>query len=107
MGGTPVLALDAAGQPHLAIVLGLLGAVALGGWFAVLALLAVATRPRTPDAGPAVLELVGEEPPAVAGFLANDWKVPSSAAAATLIDLAATGVFAIDEVGNGDYLVRL
>ncbi|MCL6641180.1 MAG: DUF2207 domain-containing protein, partial [Candidatus Rokubacteria bacterium] len=50
--------------------------------------LLLATRPRPARAVPATPEL-GEEPPAVASLLVNDWKVTVDAVEATLLDLAA------------------
>ena len=55
--------------------LGIGAAIALGAWFVLLALFAVATRARTPDAGPQALELAGDEPPAVVAMLTDGWEV--------------------------------
>src|SRR3954471_13496834 len=86
---------------------GVAGAIAVAAWLVLLGLLAVATRARTPDPGPEVLDLPGEEPPAVVAMLADDWKVGREAVPATLIDLAARKVLAIEEVGPDRYVVRL
>jgi len=67
---------------------GVAAGVALAAWLVLLGLLAVATRARTPDPGPAVLELPGDEPPAVVALLADGWEVSRAAVPATLIDLA-------------------
>jgi hypothetical protein len=67
------------------IVLGLLP---LAGWFAAYGGLLLATRPRAGRAGPATPDL-GEEPPAVASVLVNDWEVTVDAVESTLLDLAA------------------
>ena len=50
---------------------GIAAAIALAAWLALLGLLAVATRARTPSPGPEALELPGEEPPAVVAMLTD------------------------------------
>ena len=90
-----------------AVTLGVLALVALAGYFAILAVLAVITRPRRPEPAPASMEVPGDESPAVAGFLANTWKVPRAAVPATLIDLAARRIVTIEEVSPEDFNVRL
>jgi hypothetical protein len=65
-----------------------LGALPLAGWFAAYGGLLVATRPRAGRAVPATPDL-GEEPPAVASLLVNDWEVTVDAVESTLLDLAA------------------
>jgi hypothetical protein len=87
--------------------LGIAAAVALVAWLALLGLFAVATRARTPHAGPEVLELPGDEPPAVVAMLTDDWEVGREAVPATLIDLAARKIVAIEEVGPDRFVVRL
>jgi hypothetical protein len=86
---------------------GIAAGVALAAWLVLLGLLAVATRARTPDPGPAVLELPGEEPPAVVAMLTDGWEVGREAVPATLIDLAARKVLAIEGIGLDRFVVRL
>jgi hypothetical protein len=82
-------------------------AIATIAWFAMLALVAVATR--TPDVEPAAagLELGGEQTPAVAGLVTNHWRVPRAAATATAIDLAARQVLTIGEPSPGHYTLGI
>jgi len=74
---------------------------------ALLAVLAAATRARRPDAAPASMEMGGEEPPAVVSMLTGGWKVGREAVPATLIDLAARKIVAIEAVGPDRFIVRL
>jgi hypothetical protein len=97
----------AVGSTRAAISVGLLSGLALIGYLVLLAALVVTTRPRRPDPGPAVMDIPGDEPPAVAGFLVNTWRVPRAAVPATLIDLAARRVVAIEQVAPEDFIVRL
>lgn len=87
--------------------LGIGAAVALAAWLALLGLLAVATRARRPDPAPASMEMGGEEPPAVVSLLTNGWKLGREAVPATLIDLAARKIVAIEAVGPDRFVVRL
>lgn len=63
-------------------------------------------RPPEPPIGPRTLEL-GPEPPAVANFLVNDFRVTDDAVPATLIDLAARNVVDVEQRGPGVFYVRL
>ena len=65
-----------------------------------------ASFPDLPAPGPETSEL-GTEPPAIANLLVNRCNVTSSAAAATLIDLAARGHLELFEVGPDQFVVRL
>lgn len=80
--------------------------VVLVAWFVLFGVVARATMPRLPETGPETMEL-GPETPAVANFLANRWEVTTSAIAATLVDLAARRIVALEQIGDGDHLVRL
>ena len=90
-----------------AATLGIAAGIALGVWIVVLAVLAVATRAREPDAAPATMDLGGDEPPGVVNLITNDWAVGKAAVPATLVDLAARKVVAFDRVGPERYVVRI
>ena len=90
-----------------ALRFGIAAAVALGAWLVLLAVLAGATRARTPDAGPEALDLPGDEPPAVVAMLTGGWEVGHEAVPATLIDLAARKIVAIEGIGLDRFVVRL
>ena len=66
----------------------------------------VVRRPPEPPVGPRTLDL-GPEPPAIANFLVNDFRVTNDAIPATLIDLAARNVVDIEQRGPGVFYVRL
>ena len=100
----PLLALT---RGEYALRFGVGAAVALVAWLALLALFAVATRARTPDPGPEALELAGDEPPAVVAMLTDGWEVGHEAVPATLIDLAARRIVAIEGVGPDRFVIRL
>jgi Predicted membrane protein (DUF2207) len=104
-GGTAMIV--AAEWTTAAVTWGVLAIVALVAYFVILAMLAISTRPRVPAPGPPVMDVPGTEPPAVAAFLVNGWKVPRAAVPATLIDLAARHLLTIDEVGPDDFNVRV
>jgi len=82
-------------------------AIALAAWLVLLFVLAVATRARRPDPAPASMELGGDEPPAVVALLVNGWNLGREAVPATLLDLAARRILAIEAVGPERFLVRL
>jgi hypothetical protein len=90
-----------------AVTWGVLAIVALVAYLLLLAMLAAYTRPRVPAAGPPVMDVPGDEPPAIAAFLVNAWQVPRAAVPATLIDLAARRLLTIEEVGPDDFNVRV
>jgi hypothetical protein len=90
-----------------ALRFGVGAAVALALWLLLLAVLALATRARTPDPGPEALDLPGDEPPAVVAMLTDGWEVGHEAVPATLIDLAARKIVAIEGVGLDRFVVRL
>jgi len=78
-------------------ILATAGAIA---WGILLAAMAFATRCRDVDPGPAGLDLGGPEPAAVVNLLTSGWRVGHEAVPATLLDLAARRVVAIDQVGE-------
>ncbi|GII55599.1 hypothetical protein Pth03_39880 [Planotetraspora thailandica] len=81
-------------------------AVAAGVWLLLLFSMAMATK--TPDVkpGPATGAL-GEESPALVDLITGGWRLTGEAASATVLDLAAKGALAIEEVGPEFSLVRL
>jgi hypothetical protein len=66
-----------------------------------------ATAPRRPRTGPARMDLAGPESPALVGLLIDRFEVPTEAAAATLVDLAARGWLDIDQFGEDRIVVRV
>lgn len=77
--------------------------VAAGGaliWAALLGIAAFATRSRNVRPGPPTLDLGGPEPPAVVNLITDDWRLGHEAVPATLLDLAARKMLAIDQVGD-------
>ena len=75
-------------------------------WLLAAGLVYLRRRPSEPEVGLRTLEL-GPEPPAVANFLVNDFRVTGEAVQATLLDLAARGVVEIEQRGPGVHYVRL
>jgi hypothetical protein len=73
---------------------------------AVLAGIAVATRPRTPKAAEPAVEL-GDEAPALVDLLTDDFEVTAEAVPATMVDLAARGWFHIERYGEANVVIRL
>jgi hypothetical protein len=94
-------------RAEYALRFGVGAAIALAAWLLLVAVLAIATRARTPDPGPEALDLPGEEPPAVVAMLTDGWEVGHEAVPATLIDLAARKIVAIEGVGPDRFVVRL
>lgn len=80
--------------------------VASVAWLLAAAAVFLLRRPPEPDVGPRTLEL-GPEPPAVANFLVNDFRVTDDAVPATLIDLAARNVVDVEQRGPGVFYIRL
>jgi hypothetical protein len=87
-------------------VLTLAGAVAAVAWMLAAGVVFLVRRPAEPSVGPRTLDL-GPEPPALANFLVNDFRVTPDAEPATLLDLAARRVVELEERGPGVYYVRL
>jgi hypothetical protein len=75
-------------------------------WLLAAGALYLTRKPPEPAVGPRTLEL-GPEPPAVASFLVSDFRVPSEAVPATLLDLAARKVVEVEQRGPGAFYVRL
>jgi len=90
--------------PDAVLALAALGACAT--WLFATAVVFLVRRPSEPPVGPQTLEL-GPEPPALANFLVNDFRVTAEAAPATLLDLAARGEVEIERRGPGLFYVRL
>lgn len=80
--------------------------VASAAWLVAAAVVFLLRRPPEPPVGLRTLEL-GPEPPAVANFLVNDFRVTDDALPATLIDLAARNVVDVEQRGPGVFYVRL
>lgn len=84
-----------------------LAALATGAvWLAAAGVVFLARRPPEPPIGPKTLDL-GPEPPAVANFLVNDFRLTGEAVPATLIDLAARNVVDVEQRGPGVFYIRL
>jgi hypothetical protein len=75
-------------------------------WLLAAGLLYVVRQPDEPPLGPRTLEL-GDEPPAVANFLAHRFRVTDEAVPATLLDLAARGLLEIEQRRPEVFFVRL
>lgn len=80
--------------------------VSLAVWGAVVAGLALATKPVPVRAGRPTYDLRGETPALVA-FLTSRFSASENAAPATLLDLAARGVLNVEHIGPELALVRL
>ena len=87
-------------------VLAVAAAAASPAWVVAAAIVFVSRRPPEPAVGARTLEL-GADPPAVANFLVNDFRVTDDAVPATLIDLAAREVVDVEQRGPGVFYVRL
>ncbi|HLQ61502.1 MAG TPA: hypothetical protein VK131_06540, partial [Candidatus Acidoferrales bacterium] len=86
---------------------GLAASLALSGVFFLLAAyVALTRRPPVPQV-PAATSDLGPETPAVANLLANGGRLTPDAVPATLLDLAARRLVAIEEAGPGAYGCRL
>ena len=106
MGHNAAVLLAAIDRAETAVRLGVGAVLALGAWLLLLGLLATVTRARRPDPGPESMELGGDEPPAVVNMLANGWEVGREAVPATLLDLAARRLVAIEPAGLDRFVVR-
>ena len=76
-----------------------LATASAGLWFLVYALVRLFTRPASPAAAPATMEL-GPEPPAVVSLLVNRWTLTEDAAESTMLDLAARKFFELRQPGD-------
>jgi predicted membrane protein DUF2207 len=88
------------------LVLAVVAAASGAAWLVAAGILYLARKPPEPPVGPRTLEL-GPEPPAVANFLVNDFRVQEDAVPATLIDLAARNVVDVEQRGPGVFYIRL
>jgi hypothetical protein len=75
-------------------------------WLLAVSALRVAKRPPHVAATAPTMEL-GDEPPAVASLLCDDYEVRTETAPATLLDLAARDVVSLDEVQPGETICRV
>lgn len=89
---------------HVPLALG--AAVAAIAWLVVFLVVGLTRRPPRVRAKDTGMELP-DEPPAVAGLLANDFVVPGETAPAIVLDLADRRVLDIDEVQPGNTVARL
>ncbi len=80
--------------------------VYLAGWVAVAGVAYLVHRPAEPDAAPDTQEL-GPEPPAVANLLTGTFEVSAEAMPATLIDLAARKLVALDTLPDESTVCRV
>jgi len=81
-------------------------AVTTAIWLFAVGAIRVQRQPREPLELEPTLDL-GAEPPALAGFLADNFRVPREAVSATLLDLCVRGLGEIERVDVGRYQVRL
>lgn len=88
------------------LVLAIAAAASALAWLLAAGALYLLRKPPEPPVGPRTLDL-GAEPPAVANFLVNDFRLTSEAVPATLIDLAARDFLEIEQRGPGTFYVRL
>jgi predicted membrane protein DUF2207 len=95
--------LDLGGAEPLVVVAGVIGCLL---WLAAASFVYALRSPPRPPVGPLTLDL-GPEPPAIANFLVNDFRVTDEAVPATLLDLAARRIVEIEERGPDVFYVRL
>ena len=81
--------------------------LATAWWFAVLAALCALTRIRDVEPESAGLELHADHSPALAAMLVHRWQVPRAAAAATVVDLAARGLFRFERTALDQYTIAM
>ena len=81
-------------------------AAATGLWLLIVGAVRVRRQPREPADIEPTLEL-GPEPPALAGFLAGNFKVRRDAVPATLLDFCARGLAEIKRVDVNTYACEL
>jgi hypothetical protein len=75
-------------------------------WGAAVGVVRILREPRNPAPGPPV-DPAGDENPAVTSLLVNNFEITRDAVPATVLDLAARGVIAIDHVGPDHDVIRL
>jgi hypothetical protein len=81
-------------------------AAATAVWLLIVGVVRVRRQPREPPELEATLDL-GPEPPALAGFLAGNFKVRRDAVPATLLDFCARGLAEIKRVDLNTYACEL
>jgi hypothetical protein len=82
--------------------------IGLVAWFGLLGMMAVATRSPSPRPGmPPDPNRLDAESSAIVDLLTGGWNLCEEAAAATVLDLAARRVVAVEEIGPELSLVRL
>jgi Predicted membrane protein (DUF2207) len=88
------------------IVYAIAVAATTGVWLAIVGAVRAYRQPREPEELEPTLEL-GPEPPALAGFLAGNFKVRRDAVPATLLDFCARGLAEIKRVDVNTYACEL
>jgi len=88
------------------LVLVVAAAAATAAWLLAVGAVRAYRQPREPAELEPSMEL-GPEPPALAGFLAGNFRVSRNAVPATLLDLCARGLAAIERVDVDTYVCRL
>jgi Predicted membrane protein (DUF2207) C-terminal domain len=88
----------------LALVIAAAAATAV--WVVIVGAVRAYRQPREPEELQPTLEL-GEEPPALAGFLAGNFRVRRDAIPATLLDLCARGLAEIERVDVDTYRCKV
>src|SRR5262245_9501287 len=104
-----VLPLVAADDPQIHVVsqaLLVAGFVATGLWLLLALAIRIIRAPDTPAESPATMDL-GQESPAIANLVTNDWKLTPEAVPGTLLDLAARGFVEFQQVQPGQFECRL
>ncbi|HEX2030384.1 MAG TPA: hypothetical protein VHL78_03135 [Actinomycetota bacterium] len=82
------------------------GSAAAAAWLGAFGAVRAIRQPRTPEPGAPTADLRAE-PPALANMLVNDFRPTRDAVPATLLDLAARRIVAIDRSATGGYDVRV
>lgn len=95
-----VASLGAGAPLHVATLAG------VAAWIFLYLWLAVGNAPAAPALGPVTNDL-SDEPPAVAGLLANGFTVPKTSMPATVLDLAARRYVEIALVAGGHHLIHV
>ena len=104
MGPDPIVLAARLHEPDAGLLA--VAAILLAGWYLLLGALTLIRWPRSPDPGPATHDL-RPEPPAVANLLTHGWLLTEDSMPATLLDLGARGLVAIEDRGDGEIQCRI